>query len=72
MKLVPRIDCHTQSEIDYSIFEAIAIPFAKTEETSALEIGNSKLASQISKHFGLDPVSQRLAFTMAGCNWQSR
>ena len=54
VKLVPRIDCHTQSEIDYSIVEAIAVPFAKTEETGALEIGNPKLASQISKHFGLD------------------
>jgi len=53
-KLVPRIDCHTQSEIDYSIVEAIAVPFAKSEETSALEIGNPKLASQISKYFGLD------------------
>ena len=53
-KLFPRIDCHTQSEIDYSTVEAIAIPFAKPEETSALEIGNPKLASQISKYFGLD------------------
>jgi leucyl aminopeptidase len=53
-KLFPRINCHTQSEIDYSIVEAIAVPFAKSEETSALEIGNPKLASQISKYFGLD------------------
>jgi leucyl aminopeptidase len=54
VNLVPRVECHTQSEIDYSIVEAIAIPFAKSEETSALEIGNPKLASQISKHFALD------------------
>lgn len=54
VKLFPRIDCHTQSEIDYSIIEAIAIPFANSEATSTLEIGNPKLALHISKFFGLD------------------
>ena len=52
MKLAPKIDCLTQSEIDFSNYEAIALPIFKGE--GGIEVGNGKFAKLVEKHFKLD------------------
>ena len=54
VKLVPIIDCQSLSEIDYSKYGALAIPFAKSDDGNSLAICNPKAASQISKYFAID------------------
>ena len=52
MKLAPNIDCLAQSEIEFSNYDAIAIPISRGE--SGLEIGNEKFVKLIEKNLNLD------------------
>ena len=54
LKLAPGIDCKSQSEIDYSRFDAIALPITKSEENINLEIANKKFATYLTKQLGLN------------------
>jgi leucyl aminopeptidase len=52
VNLAPKIDCLTQSEIEFSNYEAIALPIFKGE--GGIEVGNAKFAKLVEKHFKLD------------------
>ena len=52
MKLAPTINCTSQSELDLSQFNAIAVPILKTE--LGIEVSNSKIAKLILKNFDID------------------
>ena len=52
MALAPKIDCLLQSEIEFSNYDAIAIPFAKGE--IELEIENPKFVKAVEKYFRLN------------------
>ena len=52
MALAPKIDCLLQSEIEFSNYDAIAIPFAKGE--IEIEIENPKFVKVVEKYFGLN------------------
>jgi leucyl aminopeptidase len=52
VKLAPTISCITQSDLDISQFDAIAVPILKSEES--IEIGNSKIAKLLAKDFEIN------------------
>ena len=52
MKLVPIISSAIQSDLDFSKFNAIALPIFKGE--AAVEISNNKIARLVEKHFAID------------------
>ena len=52
MKLAPIINCQPLSELDFSEYDAIAIPIIKSEANVSL--GNTKIVKAIEKHFKIE------------------
>jgi leucyl aminopeptidase len=52
VKLLPDIDCSLISEIDFSRYDAVAVPIIKND--SGLELGNPKALKAIDKHFNFE------------------
>ena len=52
MKLAPIINCQPLSELDFSTYDALALPIIKSE--ASVELGNTKVTKAIEKHFKID------------------
>ena len=52
MKLAPSIKCQLLAGLDFSKYDALAIPIAKSE--SGVEPSNIKIVNAIEKHFKID------------------
>jgi leucyl aminopeptidase len=52
VKLLPEIDCLTLSDIDFSKYDAVAVPIVKSDD--GLGLGNPKAVKAIEKHFQLE------------------
>jgi hypothetical protein len=51
VKLLPEIDCLLISDIDFSKYDAVAVPIAKSD--NGLELGNPKAVKAIEKYFNI-------------------
>ena len=52
MKLLPDIDCLLISDIDFSEYDAVAVPIVKSD--NGLELGNPKAIKAIEKYFNIE------------------
>ena len=52
MKLAPIINCQPLSELDFSEYDALALPIYKPE--ASVSLGNTKIVNTIEKHFKIE------------------
>jgi leucyl aminopeptidase len=52
MKLAPIINCQPLSELDFSEYDALALPIYKSE--ASVSLGNTKIVNTIEKHFKIE------------------
>jgi hypothetical protein len=52
MKLAPIINCQQLSELDFSKYDALALPIIKSE--ASVSLGNTKIVKAVEKHFKIE------------------
>ena len=52
MKLAPIINCQQLSELDFSKYDALALPIIKSE--ASVLLGNTKIVKAVEKHFKIE------------------